>query len=272
MSMIRAVVISGNGTNCERETAQACRLAGADEVKVISIWDLVAGEGELERAHLLCLPGGFTDGDDLGAAQAAAIRLKYSRVAGGSGPPLVEVLRTYVAHGKLIIGICNGFQLLVKLGLLPDADLTPKVSLAFNSSGRFEARWVALAVDSASPCVFTRGLDRAYFPVRHGEGRLVVGDEATGARIESRHLVPIRYASPSSGQPTDAYPDNPNGSWHSAAGLCDASGRIFGLMPHPEAFLHRTNHPRWTRERDLPEEGLGVTLFRNAVDHLRLWL
>lgn len=274
MTTIRALVISGNGTNCERETAHACRLAGADDVRVISIWDLVASDGDLDRAHLLCLPGGFTDGDDLGAAQAAANRMRYSRVANGAGAPFIDALRAFVAQGKLIIGICNGFQLLVKLGLLPEAELTPRVALTFNSSGRFEARWVTLAVDPASPCVFTRGLSEVYLPVRHGEGRLVVGDDETAARIEAQHLVPLRYASAETGLPTDAYPDNPNGSWHQAAGLCDVTGRIFGLMPHPEAFLHRTNHPRWTRPHErgtLPDDGIGVEIFRNAIDHLRLW-
>ena len=266
---IRALVLSGNGTNCERETAQACRLAGADEVKVISIWDLVAGAHGIGDADLLCVPGGFTDGDDLGAAQAAANRLRYSKVADTEASLIDEVL-ALVKRGGLVIGICNGFQLLVKLGLLPKADLTPRVTLTFNQSGRFEDRWVTLAVDHASPCVFTRGLDGVELPIRHGEGRLVVGDEKTAVELESEHLVPLRYASPDTGLPTEEYPHNPNGSWHQAAALCDRTGRIFGLMPHPEAFLHRTNHPRWTRTT-LPDEGLGATIFRNAVDHLRMW-
>ncbi len=266
---VRALVLSGNGTNCERETAQACRLAGADAVAIISVWDLIAGEGNLADYDLLCLPGGFTDGDDLGAAQAAAIRLRYAKVA-HSGKPLVESLQDFVDRGGLVIGICNGFQLLVKLGLLPFADFEPKVTLTSNESGRFENRWTTLSVDHASPCAFTRGLEQPEFPVRHGEGRLALGDLAIGKELILQHLVPLRYADPRTGQPTSQYPANPNGSWSNAAALCDPTGRIFGLMPHPEAFLDRTNHPRWTRE-EIPAEGLGVTLFRNAVDHLRMW-
>lgn len=267
--MIRTLVLSGNGTNCERETAHACRLAGADDILVAPIWDLIAGTCGLDDVHMLCLPGGFTDGDDLGAAQAAANRLKYSKVA-KTGVPLVDELRAFAQRGGLIIGICNGFQLLVKLGLLPIADFKPRVTLTFNKSGRFEDRWVTLAVDPASPCIFTRGLEQIYLPVRHGEGRLVVGQEATELEMTSNHLVPLRYASPETGEPTDEYPHNPNGSWHQAAALCDRTGRIFGLMPHPEAYLHRTNHPRWTRE-PLPDEGVGLSIFRNAIDHLRMW-
>jgi phosphoribosylformylglycinamidine synthase len=267
---IRALVLSGNGTNCERETARACTLAGADSVEIVSIWSLLDGDGDLAECDLLCLPGGFTDGDDLGAAQAAAVRIRYARVR-RTGRPLVESLQALVARGGLVIGICNGFQLLVKLGLLPCGLFAPSVTLTVNRSGRFEARWVALTADPASPCIFTRGLDVLELPVRHGEGRLVVGSPEVGADLRARHLVPLRYANPATSEATAEYPANPNGSWDNAAGLCDPTGRIFGLMPHPEAFLTRTNHPRWTRE-PLPDEGLGVALFRNAVDHLRLWI
>jgi phosphoribosylformylglycinamidine synthase subunit PurQ / glutaminase len=266
---VRALVLSGNGTNCERETAHACRLAGADVVQILSVWDLLAGEGRLDDFDLLCLPGGFTDGDDLGAAQAAANRLRYSMIA-KTGTPLVESLDDFVKGGKLIIGICNGFQLLVKLGLLPFADFEPQLTLTFNKRGRFEARWVELAVDHASPCVFTRGIHNLPLPIRHGEGRLVLSNPSIGIELLSQHLVPLRYADPTTGHPTDNYPANPNGSWSQAAAICDPSGRVFGLMPHPEAFHSLTNHPRWTRAPSL-EEGFGVRIFRNAIDHLRLW-
>lgn len=267
---VKALVLSGNGINCERETAHACRLAGADEVVVTPIWDLIAGEVSLSDFHLLCLPGGFADGDDLGSALATANRIRYSRV-GGSDGTVLEELRGFVERGNLVIGICNGFQLLVKLGLLPFVDATPRVTLTVNESGRFEDRWVSLSTDPASPCVFTRGLDRIELPVRHGEGRLVLDQRSTGDEILRAHMIPLRYADPETGHPTETYPDNPNGSFGQAAALCDRSGRVFGLMPHPEAFLHRTNHPRWTRE-PISEVGKGAALFRNAVDHLRTWL
>ena len=266
---VRVLVLSGNGVNCERETAYCCRIAGADQVDVIPLWDVIAGARPLSDYDLLCLPGGFSDGDDLGAAQATANRIRHART-GGEGERLLEALDRFVRDGKLVIGICNGFQLLVKLGLLPWPTFERRASLTWNASGRFEARWVALAVDRASPCVFTRGIERIELPVRHGEGRLVLDGDETGQAILEAHLIPLRYADPVTLEPTAAYPHDPNGSWQHAAGLCDPTGRIFGLMPHPEAFLHRTNHPRWTSST-LPDEGLGVALFRNAVDHLRLW-
>jgi phosphoribosylformylglycinamidine (FGAM) synthase-like amidotransferase family enzyme len=271
MAIVKALVVSGNGTNCERETAYACQLGGADEAAVVPIWDLMAGDVRLADFQLLCLPGGFMDGDDLGAARAGANRYRHARVA-TSGERLWHGLQEFVLADKLVIGICNGFQLMVKLGLLPELDEqapSQRVTLTFNDSGRFEDRWVDLAVDPDCPCVFTRGLTRLQLPVRHGEGKLVADNgEALGA-LGSRHLVPVRYADPISGEATEAYPQNPNGSPGGIAGLCDPSGRLFGLMPHPEGFLHRTHHPRWTRRPDLPEEGQGVAIFRNAVEYLR---
>lgn len=267
-STVRAMVLSGNGVNCERESAHALTLAGADDVDIVPIWSLLAGDNLLDDYQLLCFPGGFSDGDDLGAAQATANRLRHSHI--GNGQPLMEALDRYVKEQKLIIGICNGFQLLVKLGLLPWPSFERKVSLTWNLSGRFEDRWVTLVADPASPCVFTRGLEAIDLPVRHGEGRLVLDGYETGHELMARHLIPLRYASPNTLLPTAEHPYNPNGSWGNAAGICDPSGKIFGLMPHPEAYVHRTNHPLWTR-KELPEEGIGVTLFRNAVDHVRMW-
>ncbi|HOX43888.1 MAG TPA: phosphoribosylformylglycinamidine synthase subunit PurQ [Myxococcota bacterium] len=270
MAKVRALVVSGNGTNCERETAEACRLGGADEVVVSPIWDLSAGETRLRDFRLLCLPGGFMDGDDLGSARAAANRWRHARVAGGERR-LWDDLRAFVEAGGLVIGICNGFQLLVKLGMLPRleaAEPVQRVTLTFNASGRFEDRWVTLVAEPRSPCLFTRGIERLELPVRHGEGRLVGAPEELEA-LTREHLCPLRYADPATGQPTEQYPLNPNGSPGGVAALCDPSGRLFGLMPHPEAFLHRTLHPRWTREPGLPEEGAGVAIFRNAVQALR---
>ena len=267
---VKAIVITGYGTNCETEMAHACRLGGADQVDIVHMSELIHGEFRLDDYHLLNLPGGFLDGDDLGAGQAGAHRMRYATVKEG-GERLQEQLFRFIGAGKLVIGVCNGFQLMVKMGLLPGFDRAYDrrvVSLTHNDSGRFEDRWVALAVDEKSPCVFTKGLSRLYFPVRHGEGKFVTRDEATLARIQGEHLVALRYADQESHLPTMAYPANPNGSPDSIAGICDPTGRLFGLMPHPEAFLHRINHPRWTRE-ELPDEGQGVALFRNGVDFIR---
>jgi phosphoribosylformylglycinamidine synthase len=266
MPKVRALVVAGNGTNCERETAEACRLGGA-EVRIAPIWDLAAGEVRLGDFQLLALPGGFLDGDDLGSARAAANRWRHVRIGGSGERRLWDELRAFVAAGGLVIGICNGFQLLVKLGLLPWPEAGQRVTLTFNASGRFEARWVRLRAEPGSACLFTRGLERLELPVRHGEGRLVAPAE-TLAALEQERLVPLRYTD-ARGEPTEDYPANPNGSPGGIAALSDPGGRIFGLMPHPEACLHRTHHPRWTREPGLPEEGAGVAVFRNAVAALR---
>jgi len=265
---VRAMVLAGNGINCEMETAHAVRLAGADLVDVVYLWDLATGAANLAAYQLLCLPGGFLDGDDLGSARASAIRIRGTEV---NGERLFDQVLRFVGDGGLVIGICNGFQLMVKLGLLPalgGALGTQQVTLTWNDSGRFEDRWVHLKADPDSPCVFTRGLDRIELPVRHGEGKVVFADDGVRAGLFSARQVPLSYVHPQTGEPTMDYPANPNGSPHAVAALTDPSGRLFGLMPHPEGFLHRTNHPRWTG-LDLPEEGQGLALFRNAVEFVR---
>jgi phosphoribosylformylglycinamidine (FGAM) synthase-like amidotransferase family enzyme len=266
---VKAIVIAGNGTNCERETAHACRLGGADVADIVHISELLAGRILLENYHLLALAGGFLDGDDLGSAKAGANRLLHAPVH-GTGEHLSDHLRRFIADGKLVLGICNGFQLMVKMGLLPalGGEFRQQATLTYNDNGRFEDRWVYLKADPASPCVFTRGLKGIYLPVRHGEGKLVTGSDDILARIEESHLAALKYSTPDF-QPTMEYPLNPNGSVAAVAGLCDETGRLFGLMPHPEAYVHRTHHPRWTREESLPEEGMGLWIFRNAVQFIR---
>lgn len=267
---IKAIVITGNGTNCEMEMAHACRLAGFEAVEIVHLSELLCGSKRLDDYHFLNLPGGFLDGDDLGSAKAGANRILHASVAGGQERLFDQFLR-FIGDGKLILGVCNGFQLLVKLGMLPGFDGEydrQSVTLTYNDSGRFEDRWVRLRVDSASPCVFTRGLGDLYLPVRHGEGKFVARDEGVLERLHRERLIALQYTDGQDRGPTLDYPANPNGSVDGIAGICSASGRIFGLMPHPEAFLHRTNHPRWTREA-LPEEGMGLALFRNAADFLR---
>ncbi|MBD3391923.1 MAG: phosphoribosylformylglycinamidine synthase subunit PurQ [Chitinivibrionales bacterium] len=266
---LSAIVLAGNGANCERETAHGCRIGGFHQVDIVTVWELVDGEVDLGGYDLLCLAGGFLDGDDLGSAKAQANRLRYSRIR-TSNEPVIDAFLRFIADGKLVLGICNGFQLMVKLGLLPGFDgeyTTQVVTLTHNDSGRFEDRWVWLRANRQTPCVFTRGMDTAYFPVRHGEGKFVAKEKDVLTRLKGNNQVVFHYMDPSSGSPTISYPDNPNGSQHAIAGICDPSGRVFGMMPHPEAYLHRTNHPRWTRE-ELPEEGMGVRLFINAFEYL----
>jgi len=270
LQRVRSMVITGNGTNCEKEMAHACRLAGSEEVDIVHISDLLSGEKRLDDYHFLNLPGGFVDGDDLGSAKANANRLLHARIR-GTEERLYDSLLRFIADGKLILGVCNGFQLMVKLGLLPGFDgdyATQTVTLAFNDSGKFEDRWVYLKPNAASPCVFTQGLGGIYLPVRHGEGKLVPRDEGIRRRLHEQKQVALQYCDESFREPEMSYPRNPNGSVDAIAGICNETGRLFGLMPHPEAYLHATNHPRWTREK-LPEEGQGLQIFRNAVTFLR---
>lgn len=271
MTKAKAIVLTGNGTNCEMEAAHACRLAGFDEVKIAHISELLYGDVRLDDFHFLNLTGGFLDGDDLGSAKAQANRLKYARVEGASGHLIDQFLR-FIEDGKLILGVCNGFQLMVKMGLLPALGgryLDQVATLTFNDCGRFQDRWVYLKCNADSPSVFTRGIEGGiYLPIRHGEGKFYVESSEILEKIEALNLAVLKYADPGFASPTMEFPLNPNGSMNAVAGLCDETGRLMGLMPHPEAFLHRTNHPRWTRE-ELPEEGDGLVLFRNAVAYVR---
>lgn len=266
MSPVNVVVITGFGSNSQLETAHTARLAGADKVELAHFSDIVSGSFQLEDYGFLIFPGGFLDGDDLGAAQAAAIRWRFMR--DGKGRPLLEILKDFLRKGGLILGICNGFQLLVKLGILPGLDgldFTRSVSLGHNDSGKFEDRWVKLIANVNSPCIFTRNLPPMLLPVRHGEGKLIASPEIL-RQLEEKNLIALQYADPESQEVTLNYPANPNGSPLGIAGLTDPSGQVLGLMPHPEAFHHVTNHPGWTRgELNAP----GTLLFVNAIRYLR---
>jgi phosphoribosylformylglycinamidine (FGAM) synthase-like amidotransferase family enzyme len=271
MAQTRAIVITGNGTNCEMEAAHACRLGGFDEAVIAHIAEILSGEVRLDDFHFLNLTGGFLDGDDLGSAKAQANRLKHAVVT-GSGEKLVDQFTRFIQAGKLILGVCNGFQLMVKMGMLPGFDgdyLAQSVTLTHNDCGRFQDRWTYLKADPASPSVFTRGIEKGiYLPMRHGEGKFLCDSDATLGRIEREHLATFKYSGPDYLEPTMEFPANPNGSVNAIAGICDPTGRLMGLMPHPEAFVHYTQHPRWTREQ-LPVEGDGLALYKNAAEYVR---
>ena len=199
-----------------------------------------------------------------------AHRLKYAKIA-GSGECLEEVILRFIGEGKLVLGVCNGFQLMVKAGLLPgfDGNYGKKVvTLTCNDSGRFEDRWVYLKVNSQGPCIFTKGLKGVYLPVRHGEGKFIPQDGEVLKKLQQENLIALQYSEPDYQNPTMEYPLNPNGAIAAIAGICDQTGRLFGMMPHPEAYLYSVNHPRWTRER-VPEEGMGLAIFRNAIEYIR---
>ena len=259
MGRVNTLVITGYGTNSHVETAYAATQAGADRADIVHFSDITACNCSLDDYDFLIFPGGFLDGDDLGAAQAAGMRWRHLKDA--SGTPLLDHLKKFLSDGKLVLGICNGFQLLVKLGLLPgfDGQIRRMVSLGHNDSARFEDRWVCLLPNPKSPCVFTKNLPFMRMPVRHGEGKLVCADEACRQRLVDENLVALQYADPETKQPTHEYPYNPNGSELEAAGLTNPTGTVLGLMPHPEAFNHATN------QVDAP----GTMLFLNAVQYLR---
>ena len=267
---VRSIVLTGNGTNCEMEMAHACRIAGSDEVDIVHISELLYGEKGLDDYDFLNLPGGFLDGDDLGSAKAGANRMINARVS-AKGTRLYEQITTFINDGKLILGVCNGFQLMVKLGLLPALEgdyATQTVTLTFNDSGRFEDRWIYLKTNTDSPCIFTKGIAGMYLPIRHGEGKIVTRDDGVLTELQDRNQIVLQYSDREYHHPVADYPRNPNGSVEAIAGICDQTGRLFGLMPHPEAYLHYTNHPRWTREQ-LPPDGMGLSIFRNAVNFIR---
>lgn len=267
---IDALVMTGFGLNCDLETAYTLELAGA-RVQRVHINALVDGRVRLEGIRILVFGGGFSWGDDHGAGVLQAVRLRTH---------IGEQLLRFVEAGNLVIGICNGFQALVNLGLLPGFDgdyRSRRVALTSNDCGNFRDQWVHLAVDAASACVFTPTLEHFELPVRHGEGKFIA-DASTLERLSRQHQIVLRYALPDGRPAAGAFPHNPNGALDDIAGICDPSGRVFGLMPHPEAYHHPTNHPDWTlhrevaRRRGLPlssEPTPGLRIFQNAVNYLR---
>lgn len=271
MSQVRALVLTGFGLNCDLETAYAFECAGAS-VERVHINALIDGTTQLNDFQILAFGGGFSWGDDHGAGVIQAVRMK-TRL----GSQLLE----FVSDDNLVIGICNGFQTLVNLGLLPgfDGDYQERsLALTNNDCGNFRDDWVHLRVDPESPCVFTRKLTCVDWPVRHGEGKFVAGAAVVERLMAGRQVV-LRYGKPDYAPAEGAFPYNPNGSLMDIAGICDPTGRIFGLMPHPEAFNHWTNHPQWPQMAEerkrrrlppLPDEPTpGIQLFLNAVAHFR---
>jgi phosphoribosylformylglycinamidine synthase len=258
MATVRALVLRTAGINCDVETAFALEKAGA-KADIVHVQRVTERASMLRDYQVLALPGGFSYGDDVAAGKVFANELKHK---------LGDPLGAFVDAGKLVIGICNGFQVMVKIGLLPGPfrpDAPQTVTLTYNDSNKFEDRWVYLKVVS-DRCVFTRGIETLYIPVAHGEGKFVTQDEAILDQLEANGQVVFRYVNP--GYRSDGYPWNPNGSQRDIAGICDPTGRILGLMPHPERHVLPTQHPRWTRD-GLRPEGDGAAVFRNAVSYLR---
>jgi phosphoribosylformylglycinamidine synthase len=251
----KALVLTGYGINCEQETKNAIEKVGGS-AKIVHINELLENKTLLEEYNFFVFPGGFSFGDDIGSGKVLANKMKFR---------MKDELLSFIKNGGLILGICNGFQVLVKLGLLPVPDFNQRVTLTVNESGKFEDRWVWLKANSASPCIFTRGLQYTTLPVRHGEGRFLVKNEEELKRIKEKNLYVLQYVD-RRGQ-LAGYPWNPNGSIMNIAGICDETGRIFGLMPHPEAFREVYNCPYWKNMN--VKEAHGLKIFKNAVDYLR---
>ena len=240
------------GTNCDVETVFAFEQAGS-AVDSAHVNELVRGEKSLSHYQILVIPGGFTYGDDVSAGKILANELRLK--LGGD-------VQRFTEGGGLILGICNGFQVLVKAGILPPLENGQRLTLAGNDSNRFECRWVYLRTDRESPCIFTRGIDAMYLPVAHAEGKIMAEAET----LDKLNVV-LRYAD-EKGNTQVGYPHNPNGSLGNIAGICDDSGRIFALMPHPERFIRWNQHPRWSRETP-KQHGDGFSVFRNAVEWVK---
>lgn len=255
----KVIVLRTAGTNCDTETAFAFKMCGA-LVDLVHINELTRDEKSLKDYHILALPGGFTYGDDIASGKILANEIKYR---------LTEEFKAFVEEGKLIIGICNGFQVLVKSGILPGLNANGlEASLSFNDSGKFEDRWTYLSSGSwsqSSRCAWTKDLKKIiYLPVAHGEGKFIPEDEKVLNALKKNRQIVFQYVD-ERGE-FAGYPYNPNGSVEAIAGICDSTGRVLGMMPHPERHILGTQHPRWTRE-GLKKFGDGIDIFRNGVTY-----
>lgn len=270
MNDVNVLVLTGYGLNCDHETAHSVSIAGgkSHRVHINSVLDQTVA---IDQFQIMVLGGGFSWGDDHGAGVIEAVRLK--KILGES---IIE----FVENGNLVLGICNGFQALVNMGLLPGFNgdyQTRSVAVTYNDCGNFRNDWIRLKINPASPCIFTKGLDQIELPVRHGEGKFYSTDSVT-ERLFQNSQVAVQYAMPDGSLANGRFPYNPNGSIHDIAGICDPTGRIFGLMPHPEAFNHPTNHPDWPRKKEIAKRRgermgaapiLGIRIFQNAVDAIK---
>jgi phosphoribosylformylglycinamidine (FGAM) synthase-like amidotransferase family enzyme len=291
MPQPQVLILRAPGTNCDEETAFAFEQAGAMAERV-HIKRLLENPDLADQSQILCIPGGFSYGDDVAAGRILANQIRHH---------LADALHRFHAADKLILGICNGFQVLIKSGVLlaDDPQEGPPATLAWNDSGRYEDRWVRLGVEG-SKSVFLRGIEALDLPVAHAEGKFVTrsaevlerlgsqgqlvlryrrlgrdegsgmrderNDEKLGMRDECARSGPSSFILHPSSFPLVPYPDNPNGSTGNVAGVCDETGRVLGLMPHPERYIDATQHPHWTRGR-VRQPGEGFRLFRNAVEY-----
>ena len=259
----KAIILRTAGTNCDYETRYALEKAGAD-VDLVHVNQLVKDKGLLSSYHIFVLPGGFTYGDDIAAGKVLANQLRHH---------LLDELTRFVDDGKLVIGICNGFQVLIKMGLLPGINGTQpsfneyrqEFTLTYNDSNKFEDRWVYLKSFS-DKSVFIDNDCMLYVPIAHAEGKFVADNGGELENLGKSGQIIFKYVDKDGNIAN--YPWNPNGSLDNIAGICDSTGRVLGMMPHPERYIEPTQHPRWTRE-GLKTEGDGIAIFRNAVNYVK---
>jgi len=258
MVKVKAIVLRAAGINCDMETEYALELAGAAAQRV-HINRIIEDKKLLEEFQILVFPGGFSYGDDVAAGKILANQVVHH---------LSEPVLKFIDDGKLVLGICNGFQVLVKTGILPGDDSTRRqedVTITYNDSGKFEDRWVYLAPQTEK-CIFIEPGRQIYLPVAHGEGKVVAKDETALEKLKSKGQIAFKYVNENGRE--DGYPVNPNGSVDSIAGLTDSTGRVLGLMPHPERHVRPTQHPHWTRLREKADAD-GMTIFNNAVKYIQ---
>lgn len=266
MTTPRTLVIRTAGTNCDEETCFAFQQAGA-ATELVHVNRLAETSDPFADFQILAIPGGFTYGDDVAAGRVLAVQIAH--VFG-------DKLTKFIENGGLVIGICNGFQALVKTGFLPGTPATDAgreagsrqqtVTLTANDSHKFESRWVHLATEKNTRCVFADPTEELELPVAHGEGKFITGSQGAADKLAAAGQVVYRYTSGNGNGHPPEYPADPNGSEGHIAGICDTTGRVFGLMPHPERHLFGYHHPRWTREPQ-PEVGAGLRIFERAVQY-----
>jgi phosphoribosylformylglycinamidine synthase len=267
MATPSALVLTGYGINCDEETRFAFERAGAS-ARILHINDIIASPRMLGDFQIFAFPGGFSYGDDTGSGRALANRIKNN---------LMEEFREFLERDTLMLGICNGFQVLANLGIVPALHSRlggAEIALEHNRTSRYECRWVDLMIEKACPSVFTRGIRRLHVPVAHGEGNFYASPEVLD-KIESGNLVAMRYIKPDGAPAGGDFPYNPNGSLADIAAVCDRTGRVMGMMPHPERNIHVTQRDDWTLLREgvrrnngtLQEESEGLAIFKNAVSY-----
>jgi len=267
MAKPKTLVLTGYGINCDFETGFVFEQLGS-EADIVHINDLIENRKMLDDYQIFMFPGGFSYGDDTGSGKALANKIRNN---------LMDELLKFIERDTLMLGICNGFQVMVSIGIIPSLDnrnsLT-EVALEHNRTFRYQCKWVDLSIEKDSPSVFTKGIEKLHIPVAHGEGNFFAPDEILKS-IEDSSLVTMRYVRPDGSAANGDYPFNPNGSVNDIASICDRTGRIMGMMPHPERAVFFTQRDDWTlikeslkREgREIPEDNEGILIFKNAVEY-----